>query len=210
MDTGGGSMVAIGVEAPLSEDEGFLKWCTQKLDGCLGAKSVRPGLAAQAGQNNMMAAANMVNQMGRTVLSRFQALAPVLAARQEGGGGTRDGATSVGGFGKVYTTANVAQLMGYCGVNQARDIPHIWGMFQQTKEYNTYRHELEMVMTAWSRREGIEIDKGMYLDNAPLESIAKLQFNPAGTGAGVALWESADKGLSIHICRPKCWGGWSG
>ena len=49
MDTGGGSMVAIGVEAPLSEDKGFLEWCTQKLDGCLGAKSIRPGLAAHAG-----------------------------------------------------------------------------------------------------------------------------------------------------------------
>ena len=79
-------------------------------------------------------------------------------------------------------------------------------MFQHTKEYDTYRHELETVMMAWSRQQGIEIDKGMYLDNAPLESIAKLQFNPAGTGAGVAVWESADKGLSILICRPKLLG----
>ena len=129
-EPGGGSVVAMGVEAPLSEDEGFLRWCTQKLDGCLGSKTHVRQPAVHGGQQTMIAAANMVNQMGRTVLSGFQALAPVFASRNEGGGGTRDGATSVGGFGKQYTPANVAQLMGFCGVEKAREIPPVWGVFQ--------------------------------------------------------------------------------
>ncbi len=51
-------------------------------------------------------------------------------------------------------------------------------------------------MVSWGRANGIEIDKGIYLDNAPLESITKLQFNPSETGAGVAHWEMADRGTS--------------
>ena len=103
----------------------------------------------------------------------------------------------MGGFGKAYTPANVAQLMGFCGITRAQEIPRIWSVFQRTKEYDTYRHELER------RHHGIKIDKGLYFDNAPLESIAKLQFNPSGMGVGVAMWETADRGLSILICRPK-------
>ena len=58
-------------------------------------------------------------------------------------------------------------------------------------------------MVSWGRANSKEIDKDIYFDNALLESIAKLQFNPFGTEAGVALWETMDQGLSILICRPK-------
>ena len=85
----------------------------------------------------MVMAANMVNHMGRTVLTGLQGLAPAMAARGDGGEPTKDRATMVGGFGKAaYTLANVAQLMGFCGIVRARDISRIWGIFQCTKEYD--------------------------------------------------------------------------
>lgn len=61
-------MVVINVEALLSEDDGFLRWCSQKLDGCLGGKAVDRAAALSNGQQHMMAMANMVNQLGCTVL----------------------------------------------------------------------------------------------------------------------------------------------
>ena len=43
----------------------------------------------------------------------------------------------------------------------------------------------------------------VYLEDDSLKSISQLQFNPSGGGAGVALAQSADKGLSILLCRPR-------
>ena len=50
---------------------------------------------------------------------------------------------------------------------------------------------------------GEKIDQGMYLEDDTLKTFAQLQFNPSGSGVGVALAQSADKGLSILICRPR-------
>lgn len=143
----------------------------------------------------------------------FSGISTGAGSAGEGGTTSKDGATSIGGFGKVYTPVNVAQLVGFCGITRAQEIPNIWTVFQCTKEYDTYHHELETSMTAWGRHSthhSIEINKDIYFDNAPLESIAKLQFNPSGTGAGLAMWETADKGLSSLIYRPKTLAGADG
>ncbi len=41
---------------------------------------------------------------------------------------------------------------------------------------------------------------GMYLEDDSLKAFAQLQFNPLGSGAGVALAQLADKGLSLLLC----------
>ena len=49
----------------------------------------------------------------------------------------------------------------------------------------------------------MEINLGTYLEDESLKAFAQLQFNPSGSGAGVALAQSADKGLSILLCNPR-------
>jgi hypothetical protein len=63
--------------------------------------------------------------------------------------------------------------------------------------------EIESRMEQWAKQRGIEIDSGMYLEDEALKALAQLQFNPSGSGAGVARAQSADKGLSILLCRPR-------
>ena len=58
-------------------------------------------------------------------------------------------------------------------------------------------------MEQWGKDKGVEIDMGMYLEDESLKAFAQLQFNPSGSGAGVALAQSADKGLSLLLCRPR-------
>ena len=66
-----------------------------------------------------------------------------------------------------------------------------------------YRVEIEAKMEQWGKEKGVEIDMGMYLEDESLKAFAQLQFNPSGSGAGVALAQSADKGLSLLLCRPR-------
>ena len=58
-------------------------------------------------------------------------------------------------------------------------------------------------MEQWVKHKGGEIDFGMYLEDESLKAFAQLQFNRLGSGAGIALAQSADKGLSILLCRPR-------
>ena len=58
-------------------------------------------------------------------------------------------------------------------------------------------------MEQWRAEKGVEIDWGVYFKENTLKAITQLQFNPSGSGAGIALAQSADKGLSILICHPR-------
>ena len=109
----------------------------------------------------------------------------------------------MGGFGKKYSRSHIAQLKGFCRSEDVHRIPAIWYTFSTMKDLDTYRNKIERQMERWGKEKGVEIDLGVYLEDKSLKAIAQLQFNPSGGGAGVALAQSADKGLSILLCRPR-------
>ena len=127
------------------------------------------------------------------------------ASAQQGGNGGGDGGTSsgLGGLGKKYSRSHIAQLKGFCRSADVTRIPSIWYLFSTSKDLDVYRSEIERRMEKWSKDKVVEIDFGMYLEDETLKAIAQLQFNPSGGGAGVALAQSTDKGLSILLCRPR-------
>jgi hypothetical protein len=66
-----------------------------------------------------------------------------------------------------------------------------------------YWVEIKEEMEQWGWEKGVEVDFRMYLEDESLKVFAQLQFNPSGSSTGMALAQSADKGLSILLCRPQ-------
>lgn len=184
-----------------------MEWCKRPIDNTMGirVREIRgmgeAGRAAESGKfagYNGNGGSKHGQPDGCRVAGRHECIG---AARgRHGGWGDRGG---LGGYGKKYTRSHIAQLKGFCGSEDVRRIPTIWHTFSTTKDFDLYRVAIEKRMERWSRDKGVEIDYGMYLEDDALKAIAQLQFNPSGSGAGVALAQSADKGLSILLCRPR-------
>jgi hypothetical protein len=119
------------------------------------------------------------------------------AARQ--GGSNRDrGGDDVGG--KLYSENNVTALKGYCGVANPAGIPTIWDAFQQTKEIASHHHNLQVGMSKWSKDTGKDINKAPFFTEQTIKDIVNLSFN---LGEVVPTFNSAQRGISILMCRPK-------
>lgn len=69
----------------------------------------------------------------------------------------------------------------------------MWILLRTTSSLDDHRLNFSKCMKTWSRQHGIPINRSMYLSKETIDSIAKLQFNPAGVGATLTL---AEKGIS--------------
>ncbi len=211
----GDSHVVLKINPAFLADKSFLdwyKWCidttmglqVREIGGQFGGQGEQP---QQGGQAQLMTTtANVMRSMGNQMVAGLQQA--MTASAMQGGGSGGDGALSsgLGGFVKKYSRSHIAQLKGFCCSEDITCIPPIWYIFSTTKDVDTYRSEIERQMEKWGRGKGVEIDLRVYFEDESLKAIAQLQFNPSGGGAGVALAQSADKGLSILLCRPRTLG----
>ncbi len=55
-------------------------------------------------------------------------------------------------------------------------------------------------MDQWARAQGVTLDRGVFFEQMSMEDIVSLRFNP---GQGVAQFKSAERGLSLLICRSR-------
>ena len=55
-------------------------------------------------------------------------------------------------------------------------------------------------MQKWSNQKGLDIDKDPFFTKSSIKDIVGLNFNP---GEAVPMFSSAQRGISILICRPK-------
>ena len=90
--------------------------------------------------------------------------------------------------------------MGFSYTSQVREVPPIWMTFQTTKNVNVQRRHLQYGMEQWACTHGVEIDRGIFFEQKSLDDIVNLRFNP---GQGVAQFRSAERGLSLLICRTR-------
>ncbi len=102
--------------------------------------------------------------------------------------------------GKGFDRDQIAKLKDACGVQQAKDIPHIWYVIQSTKEkaYDTYRDHIKKSIEMWCRKCNIERDKSIFLKQSFFDDLVKLCFNPGGP---VAQYDSVDRGISMLVCQ---------
>jgi hypothetical protein len=84
--------------------------------------------------------------------------------------------------GKGFNHNQIAKLKDACGVNMAKDIPHIWYVIQRMKDkaYNTYRGHFKKSIKSWCRTWHIEWDKSIYLKAKSFDDLVAMRFNPGG------------------------------
>jgi hypothetical protein len=142
---------------------------------------------------------DLAAEVGRGIAMGFQAFSNAGLFAQ--GAGTQ-GLPGAGGDekGKVYSPDAIATLKGFSNTSDIRDIQHIWAIFQTTKNIDVHRRHLQFNMTNWAHAQGVEIDRGIYFEQKSVEDIVNLRFNP---GQGVAHFKSAERGLSLLICRTR-------
>jgi uncharacterized membrane protein YgcG len=94
-------------------------------------------------------------------------------------------------------------LMGFCGINDKRHIPVIWGLFKTSKEVDDHRLNISKRMAVWSRANGIPIDHSTFFLKETIEDIVKIRSNPGGATASL---KTAERGPSILACLPRMLG----
>jgi hypothetical protein len=74
------------------------------------------------------------------------------------------------------------------------------GFLAQTKSFDTHRLTIKDSMNTWGRRYNVTINRGIFFTKSAIDDFINLRFNPSG---GVAYFATAEKGMSILLCRPK-------
>ena len=141
---------------------------------------------------------DLATQVGRGIALGFQAFSNAGLLAQ--GAGTRGLVTQNEDKGKIYSPDAIAALKGFTYTYDIKDLQPIWTTFQTTKTVDVHRRHLQFGMEKWARDNGVELDRGIYFEQKSVEDIVNLRFNP---GQGVAQFKSAERGLSLLICRTR-------
>jgi hypothetical protein len=141
---------------------------------------------------------DLATEVGRGIALGFQAFSNAGLLTQ--GAGARGLTTANDDKGKIYSPDAIAALKGFTHTYDIKDIQPIWTTFQTTKNGDVHRRHLQFGMDKWARDNGVELDRGIYFEQKSVEDIVNLRFNP---GQGVAQFKSAERGLSLLICRTR-------
>ena len=141
---------------------------------------------------------DLATQVGRGIAMGFQTFTNGALLAQ--GAGVRPGLPGLGETSKIYSPDSIAALKGFSGTEDIRELQPIWATFQGTKNLDVQRRHIAYGMEQWARSHGVELDRGIYFEQKTIEDIVNLRFNP---GQGVAQFKSAEKGLSLLICRSR-------
>ena len=113
-------------------------------------------------------------------------------------GGPAAGPT--GGRRENYDNHARAALKGFSNVPLGGGVKGIWGRFQASKKTQTHRQILKRKIEGWAKAKGIAIHKGFNLSKTALDDLVDLKFN---LGGAVAVYDSAEMGISPLLCLPK-------
>ena len=95
---------------------------------------------------------------------------------------------------KVYNKHQMSVLKGFCRVKKLSGVPPIWGLFQKALGTESHRDNIAVMMKAWAKAHGEQIDVGVFYTKAQLEDMQNMRFNP---GASSATYKNAEKMISI-------------
>jgi hypothetical protein len=76
-----------------------------------------------------------------------------------------------------------------------------WKLVKTTKETEDHRMKnLYRKMAEWSKKTGIDINRGIFFPKDTIDDIVKLRFNPVGISATLT---TCKKGISNLLCLPR-------
>ena len=201
------SLLGVSVHAVTDDDDELHEWIETRLDMTMGQRHFK-ALPAATMDNNLPAERvqpsatlggdDLATQVGRGIAMGFQTFnnANLLSS----GAGIRAGLSSAVDVAKTYSPDSIAAIKGFSGTDDITALQPIWATFQTTKNLDVQRRHIEHGMEQWARKHGVELDRGIYFEQKTIEDIVNLRFNP---GQGVAQFKSAEKGLSLLVCRSR-------
>ena len=149
----------------------FTIWKKLQLDSTLGPQQIQaPPAKASWGSSNAVTtywatmAANLASQQFQAPQQQQQRMQQSRAAQKEKG--------------RVYSSRDVANIMGWCGITDAKDIIRIWGMFQTSKQGEDHLWDLMKGMQTWAEKTGLKISKGVYFIEQQMKDIVNLKPAP--------------------------------
>jgi hypothetical protein len=191
--------MAIEVDSVAIDNGELDTWVKQKLYAALGprplqihpqaATTPRPPMTDYLQLSRLLAAT-----VGQGMMQFIHALAPQAAPRAATLGHMASLKT-----GKGFDHNQIAKLKDACGVNMAKDIPHILYIIPMTKgkAYNTYRDHLKKSIESWCCTRHIKRDKSIYLTAKFFDNLVAMQFN---LGGPVVQYNSVARGISMLAC----------
>lgn len=190
---GDNSVLQYDLQAAAS-NEVFHRWARSRLDATLGITPLpQPVTQQMAPPQDLTHLSTIAAEFGKGVVD---ALRPATATATIA---TTLGATQ-SGDGKEYDKYQKALLQGFSHSPTIAGLQPIWELFTQTKNIDIHRLHLREAMTSWATKWGVTITSGIQLSKLAIEDIVNLRFNPGGS---VAYYASADKGISILLCRSR-------
>ena len=205
------SAVAVQVLAVTDDEDELHEWITTRLDVTMGQRhfqSTHAGdhpanadtarMLSDHGHQGATGGEDLATQVGRGIAMGFQTFTNAGLLAQ--GAGVRAGVTPSGETTKIYSPDSIAALKGFSGTADVNELQPIWATFQTTKNLDVQRRHIAYGMEQWARTHGVELDRGIYFEQKTIEDIINLRFNP---GQGVAQFKSAEKGLSLLVCRSR-------
>ena len=206
------SKMVVPVMAVTDADDELHEWIDLRLDTTMGRRhflsASDPSGPTNAGDGSspdrllpvpaVGVGDDLATQVGRGIAMGFQTFTNAGLLAQ--GAGTRAGIQGVGESTKMYSPDSIAAIKGFSGTADINGLQPIWATFQTTKNLDVQRRHLAYGMEQWARTHGVELDRGIYFEQKTIEDIVNLRFNP---GQGVAQFKSAEKGLSLLICRAR-------
>lgn len=205
------SVLAVQMETAPTDDDEFLRWI-QRIDktggGHTGPPPSRaastPLVSVAAPQTAAVAAPStddMFKRMAESISKSFATAAASLQAPSHDvtGTGSENG-------GQKYDEFQMAVVMGFAHVDDIAGVPIIWALFQYSNKLDIHKDTLKRRMTEYAmtttpdRPEQVTIDRSLYITDATMREIIAINFNPGGVSADA---DTADKGLSILVCRAR-------
>lgn len=200
------SAMAVNIMAVTDDDDEVHEWIETRLDMTMGRRHFQPVTSsptAAPGDSperdlGQPRGEDLATQVGRGIAMGFQTFNNANLLAQ--GAGVRGGLQGVSDSVKVYSPDSIAAIKGFSGTADIHALQPIWATFQTTKNMDVQRRHIAFGMEQWARTHGVELDRGIYFEQKTIEDIVNLRFNP---GQGVAQFKSAEKGLSLLICRSR-------
>jgi hypothetical protein len=157
------SLLAIKVDSVAIDIDKFNTWVGQKLDAALGLRPTQATQAATTPQPPMADYSQLSCLQAATVGLGMMQFTNALVPQAAPGAATL-GQTASLKIRKGFNRDQIVKLKDACGVNMAKDIPHIWYMIQtmKGKAYNTYHNHLKKSIESWCCTWHIEREKSIY------------------------------------------------
>ena len=187
------SHIAFTTNAIITNDELIHQWFADRLDATMGKRPEATSHGMTGGMQDMKNMSGIIAaEVGRGVGRAMQSVARSSPTQASNAGSSDDA--------KPYTPDHIATLLGFHGVSDARWIKDFWKLAKVTKvvNYDYLRRMIKKNMLMWAEQNRCVIDEHVYFDNKTIDEWIALKFNP---GDSTALYSSADKGISILICR---------